>query len=78
MRDLIAFKNELDTITSQAEINNRIKAKISELKRLGLSNEEILQIFRIEKITEAQGNAEMIRNHQEYVKMVQQILAKKQ
>ena len=77
MKNLIAFKDELDKIDNQAEVKIRIHAKIIELRMAGYSDEEILQIFEVERITEAQGNVEMIRNHQEYVAIVQQILSDK-
>lgn len=71
---IITLKMELDDMQDARDKEAKIQEAITRFFRLGYSNDEIRQIFMFEEITEAEDHTEMIKNHQQYIEMVDKIL----
>lgn len=73
---IIALKAKLDSIDELSLKEAEIKRAIIHFRDIGYSDEEILKIFKFEKITEAEDHSEMIKSHQEYIEIVSKLLGK--
>lgn len=73
---IIALKMKLDNINDPSLKEAEIKKAIAHFRHIGYSDDEILKIFKLEKITEAEDHSEMIKSHQEYIEIVNKLLGK--
>ena len=75
--NVFELRKSLDLIHDKLEKEIRIEHEVNKLLNQGYSKQDILRMFGILALGEAQGNSAMIKNHQEYVELVKKVLEKK-
>lgn len=71
---ILEFKKQLDSLENKALREMLIEGKVDEFLEKGYTSNEIIKLFSVVMLGEAQGNDEMIKNHQEYVELAKKVL----
>lgn len=72
-----SLRIRLDRLSDQNEIYTQLQQAVIKLHEAGYTDDEIKKLFQREYICHAQESAKMIKNHEEYRKMVARILGEK-